>query len=67
MTVGERRRKGSFRGSSLKRPHSWNISRFGFSNVFGWGRKEGREKGEEGGREKDREGLQAQNLSFHTS
>ena len=53
-TVGERRRKGSFRGSSLKRPHSWNISKFGSSSVFGWGKEEGSEMGEEGGRKRER-------------
>lgn len=66
VTVGEKRRKRSFRGSSLKRPHSWNISKFGFSNIFGLGRKEGRKEGREGGREGERE-KEAASIEFKFS
>lgn len=50
MTVGERRGKGSFRGSSLKRFNFWKISKFGFSSVLGLERKGGRDARREGGR-----------------
>ena len=56
---GRKEEERIFRGSSLKRPHSWNISKFGFSNIFGLDRKEGRKDGREGGREKEGERLQA--------
>lgn len=48
---GRKEGKGSFRGSSLKKPKFWKISRFGFSSVLGLKRKEeGRKEEKEGGR-----------------
>lgn len=50
--MGEKKGKGSFRGSSLKRPNFWKISKFGVSRILGLKRKEERKKeGREGGME----------------
>ena len=63
---GRKEEERIFRGSSLKRPHFWNISKFGFSNIFGLGRKEGRKEGREGGREGERE-REAASIEFKFS